>query len=106
MKKCIAIVIWTVLGLMILIVGGLLLSYVFPRNVHWIDDVRMFFQEKLVRTVGNIPIEIEVVDDLGNIVSADDMLTLLEIQPFIQLLQPGDIMFSATEKYLSNWFIP
>jgi len=70
------------------------------------DSVRMFFQKRLIKAAGTIQIETEVVDGFWNIIPADGALVWSEIQPFFHLLQPGDIMFSATEKYLSNLFIP
>jgi hypothetical protein len=77
--------------------AGFFFSLRFPHKIGRMDDMRIFMQERIIRIIANIP-----VDDTMK----KDILTLQDIQPFLDTLQAGDIISTSTDKYLSSRFIP
>lgn len=84
----------------------LIVSYVMPGQLPWIDSIRLPVQWKIMSSFGNIVFGGYVIDNELNITPSAETISFFELYPYITTLKPGDLFFTNSERYVSSLFIP
>jgi hypothetical protein len=95
------------ISFLVLLVSIALLGYSFyhPGRVDLLDTIRLPIQSRIMASVGDVLVSQYYVPIEATSVSPQ-ALTLPELEQHLDLLQPGDIFFTDSEKYVSSRFIP
>lgn len=96
-----------ILILIILLLLALLArhSFLHPGNIKIIDDIRLPVQSIIMSHMGDYRIDgFYIVAE--SISGQTHALSMQEMEDYLQLMQPGDIFFTYSERYVSSFFIP
>jgi hypothetical protein len=80
-------------------------SYRNPGRIWILDKLRIPVQSAIMAHFGDYHLNyFGILKDYSG--SEDMSLTINDLTPYLKILQPGDILFTNSEKYLSSQFIP
>ncbi len=89
---------------------GLLLSYLFPEEKIISENLRLPLQKKVMASVGDYIIENEQISKyIGEnyqVIDGQNNISWNDLNKNLPNLEPGDIFFTSSGKYLSSLFIP
>lgn len=94
-------------ALLILLFAGLLLAFSYrnPGRIRLLDKLRVPAQSAIMEHFSDY--HVDQFNILYNPDSMNDLgLSIADLTPYLKNLQPGDILFTNSEKYLSSQFIP
>lgn len=95
------------ISFLVLLASVVLLGYSFyhPGRVGLLDTVRLPIQSRIMSSVGDVLVS-DYYIPIEATSTSPQALTLAELESQLDILQPGDIFFTDSEKYMSSRFIP
>ena len=100
-KKTIYIII-----VLVLIFPPLGYSFFYPGDIKFLDEIRLAVQSKIMTTAGDYTTDDLLLNINNNHTESLNALTISELDKYTDKLNPGDIFFTDSEKYISSEFIP
>lgn len=89
-----------------LIIPPLGYSFFYPWNIKFLDEVRLIFQSKIIITAGDYTTDDLLLNIKSHNKESMNALTIYELNKYTDMLNPWDIFFTESEKYISSKFIP
>ncbi len=80
-------------------------SFLNPGSIKIVDDIRLPVQSMIMSSVGEYRLD-GLYAFSGNVSGHAHALSMVEMENYLQALQPGDIFFTNNERYVSSFFIP
>lgn len=90
----------------ILIFPPLGYSFFNPGDIKFLDEIRLIVQSKIMTTAGDYTTDDLLLNINNNHTESLNALTISELEKYTDKLNPGDIFFTDSEKYISSEFIP
>ncbi len=95
-----------ILIVLILIIPPLGYSFFNPWDIKFLDEIRLSVQAKIMTTAGDYTTDDLLLNINNNHTESLNALTISELEKYTDKLNPGDIFFTNSEKYISSEFIP
>ena len=90
---------------LLLVVGLTSYSFLFPKNIGVVDQVRVPLQSSIMQTVSDYIVGDMYYDEEDNLVAGPTDITLEDLDPYFLLLKPSDIVFTSSRGYFGGNFI-
>lgn len=99
------IIFLSILLVLIAVVSLFGFSFVFPKSIRLLDLLRMPVQTRIMSAISHYRVDdLFPTEEIG--LEGIEGLDMVELNAYLNMLQPGDIFFTDSDKYLSSNMIP